>query len=453
MTEGRRVLFDTHATSGLGHVSCATCHVDARMDQLAWDLGNPAGAMDGFFGDCNDTHAQDVCEDFHPLKGPMATQTLIGIIGNEPFHWRGDRQNLGAFAHAAQTILSRPTDFSPSESTQLENYLASINPMPNPNRTVSNGLPASFGTGIPAAGLRDFHTGLAVANGSANCVLCHKRPDGSAGFLVNRGQIGEANDLKVAPIRSVYEKSGFDRSSMSNNRGFGMIHDGSVGTTLDFLDTQFFVFGTTGATGQTRMLNMQALLMCWDTGTHAGVGALVSIGPGATPAALARRDQLIAAAEGTGVDLIVRASMPDSETSFHYLSAAGGAATPAFASDRDNGFVWSTVQLDQVAAAGSVLTYILVPAGYGASMLDRDGDGFRDGDERDGCTDPADPRSNPAGTCRFDIAGEDGEVNGQDLAVLLNAWGSTDAVANVDCMGLVDGADLAMILNAWGTCF
>ena len=42
---GRKHLYDTHANSGLGQIACASCHVDARMDRLAWDLGNPAGDM------------------------------------------------------------------------------------------------------------------------------------------------------------------------------------------------------------------------------------------------------------------------------------------------------------------------------------------------------------------------------------------------------------------------
>ncbi|MFM2164297.1 MAG: hypothetical protein RL325_734 [Planctomycetota bacterium] len=450
---GRRVLFDTHLTSGLGHVSCATCHVDARMDQLAWDLGDPAGAMEPFFGSCNDTGGPDACEDFHPLKGPMTTQPLIGIAGNEPFHWRGDRANLGAFAHAAQTILSRPTDFTAQESADLEAYLAAIRPMPNPNRTVANGLPATLGLGDPSAALQDFHTGLAVANGTLNCVLCHRRPDGSAGFIVSRGITREAHDLKVAPIRSVYEKTGFDRGSLSNNRGFGLIHDGSVGTITDFLDTDLFVFNDGTASGAARMRDMEALILCWDTGTHAGVGTMASISPGAAPAAFARRDGLIAAAAQSGVDLIVRASMHNGETSFRYSAAASADGIPKFESDRDNGFTWSVTQLDQVAAAGATLAYILVPAGSGLGMLDRDGDGFRDGDERDLCTNPADPRSYPGGTCRYDIAGADGRIDGQDLAILLNAWGTADPAANVDCTGVVDGADLAEILNAWGDCF
>ncbi|MEE8155279.1 MAG: hypothetical protein V3T53_10045, partial [Phycisphaerales bacterium] len=46
--DGRPLLYSTHATSGLGQASCASCHIDGRMDQLAWDLGDPSGDMKSF---------------------------------------------------------------------------------------------------------------------------------------------------------------------------------------------------------------------------------------------------------------------------------------------------------------------------------------------------------------------------------------------------------------------
>ncbi|MFM2165455.1 MAG: Copper binding protein plastocyanin/azurin family [Planctomycetota bacterium] len=52
-------------------------------------------------------------------------------------------------------------------------------------------------------------------------------------------------------------------------------------------------------------------------------------------------------------------------------------------------------------------------------------------------------QANPA-----DING-DGSVNASDLALLLNAWGTSDAAADVDDNGLVDAADLAAVLGAW----
>ena len=42
--QGRGFLYDAKL-SGNGTVSCASCHVDAEMDLLAWDLGDPTGQM------------------------------------------------------------------------------------------------------------------------------------------------------------------------------------------------------------------------------------------------------------------------------------------------------------------------------------------------------------------------------------------------------------------------
>ena len=33
----------------------------------------------------------------HPMKGPLVTQTLRGMSGGAPFHWRGDRPTLQSF--------------------------------------------------------------------------------------------------------------------------------------------------------------------------------------------------------------------------------------------------------------------------------------------------------------------------------------------------------------------
>ena len=38
---GRRFLYDARFTSSNGEASCASCHVFADFDSLAWDLGNP----------------------------------------------------------------------------------------------------------------------------------------------------------------------------------------------------------------------------------------------------------------------------------------------------------------------------------------------------------------------------------------------------------------------------
>ena len=43
----------------------------------------------------------------------------------------------------------------------------------------------------------------------------------------------------------------------------------------------------------------------------------------------------------------------------------------------------------------------------------------------------------------------DGFVNGNDLAILLAAWGTNDPVADIDGDGVVAGGDLGMLLAAW----
>src|SRR5207249_317847 len=78
---GRPHLYNTHDTSGLGQAACASCHVDVRFDRLAWDLGAPTNDMqlisNGFnFGPT----PPSVTNNFHPMKGPMVTQTLQDII-------------------------------------------------------------------------------------------------------------------------------------------------------------------------------------------------------------------------------------------------------------------------------------------------------------------------------------------------------------------------------------
>jgi len=54
------------------------------------------------------------------------------------------------------------------------------------------------------------------------------------------------------------------------------------------------------------------------------------------------------------------------------------------------------------------------------------------------------------GTTLGDLNG-DGVVDGADLGILLNLWGSADPTADLNGDGVVDGADLGILLNAWTT--
>ena len=42
--DGRGFLYDSKL-SGNGTMACAACHIDAEMDLIAWDLGDPTGQL------------------------------------------------------------------------------------------------------------------------------------------------------------------------------------------------------------------------------------------------------------------------------------------------------------------------------------------------------------------------------------------------------------------------
>ncbi|MFM8783886.1 MAG: GC-type dockerin domain-anchored protein, partial [Phycisphaerales bacterium] len=53
--------------------------------------------------------------------------------------------------------------------------------------------------------------------------------------------------------------------------------------------------------------------------------------------------------------------------------------------------------------------------------------------------------------CRADL-NLDRAVDGNDLGILLGAWGTANPVADLDSNGAVNGDDLGILLGAWGPC-
>ena len=90
---GRPFLYDARRTSSNGEASCGSCHVFGDMDDLAWDLGDPDGDVTASF---NPTGPLGTRAPFHPMKGPMTTQSLRGLANHGPMHWRGDRTGATA---------------------------------------------------------------------------------------------------------------------------------------------------------------------------------------------------------------------------------------------------------------------------------------------------------------------------------------------------------------------
>ncbi len=86
--KGRRFLYDAKYSSSNGEASCASCHVFGDFDGLAWDLGDPEGSL---LTNPNKRGPAGGGLPYHPLKGPMTTQSIRGLANQGPLHWRGDR--------------------------------------------------------------------------------------------------------------------------------------------------------------------------------------------------------------------------------------------------------------------------------------------------------------------------------------------------------------------------
>ena len=439
--QGRPLLYDTHRTSGLGQAACASCHVDGRMDQISWDLGNPTGVMKPFNQVCN--LGLGGCEDWHPMKGPMATQTLVGMIGTEPFHWRGDREELPAFNGAFESLLGDDTVLTAGEMSAFLAFAATLTPPPNPVRQIDGSLPLVLPKGgSPLLGEFWFEE-VALDLAVLSCRDCHAAPAGTNGELVSGSILSEAQSMKVPQLRNMYEKTGFDSFSGSNNRGFGFTHDGSVDSLLSFLEFDGFLF-LPGDLGDLQRADVTAFLMCFAEDTHAAVGLQATM-PGPTmPGQRATTAELIGLAASGAVGLVAKGVVDGEARGFTRLGSG------LYQSDRADEIL-TLDELFALATPASPLTYTAVPVGSALRIgVDRDLDGFFDGDERDAGSDPANPNSTPDNVVLGDLNG-DLIVGIADLLQLLGAWGPCGGcIEDLDGDGMVGITDFQILLENWG---
>ena len=408
---GRRALYDTRRTSGLGIASCASCHVDGRTDRLAWDLGNPAEHLS--------TNAGFV---FHPMKGPMVTQTLQDIITptnfngiaqiQQPLHWRGDKKNIEEFNPTFTNLQSAEFALTTNEMADFKTMLASIFFPPNFLRTFSNTLPAS----VPLPG----HYGRALTNGGpgpalppgnaqmgftrfdrADCRICHDQNQGRSVIqneLFNLPREGAQGAFKSSQLRSMGEKLGFDGLSTNSRAGFGFQHDGRVDTL-----TRFMVDGFAGnVTNDQAIADFIAFMLCFSGSdlsvnpsnpsqdVPAAVGKQITFTSPAPPALL---NSMVALATRTNsrVQLVVRGKQNGRPRGWLLRRATGD-----FLSDRNGEIAPTLASVIAPAASTNPFTAMLVPEGSGLRIgVDRDGDNHYDAIELDGDSNLADASSVP----------------------------------------------------------
>ena len=401
VVNGRQFLYDAAFTSSNGEASCSSCHIFGDFDSLAWDLGDPSGTVAnnplpfriGPLG---------IPADFHPLKGPMTTQSLRGMANHGAMHWRGDR-NGGAgapfnedlafkqFNPAFVGLVGRTAELSTTDMQAFTDFILTVNYPPNPVRNLDNSLTTA------QQNASNFYFGP-ISDTLFNCNGCHTL-DRSQGFFGSDGFgtfENETQMFKVAHTRNVYQKVGmFGMPAVAgiaagNNgnlgpqvRGFGFLHDGSIDTVKRFLSST--VFNVTA----TQENELEQFMLAFDAEQFPIVGQQITLDNTNSATVGPRINLLIARANAGDCDLVVKGTIAGEQRG---AWLTGG----TFQTDRDGETVADAALRALANTAGQQLTYTCVPPGSGERIgIDRDEDGFFDGDELDAGTNPADPNSYP----------------------------------------------------------
>jgi len=420
VVDGRPFLYSALDTSGNGEASCSSCHIFGDMDSLSWNLGDP----DEHISSNTQPTATPLlapATSFHPMKGPMTTQTLRGMSTHGSMHWRGDRVD-GFFGtdpcnepgYAATNSTNAPCDedlafrnfivafeglvgmegtITNAEMQQFADFILEVQMPPNPVRQLDNSLTATEADGRNvwfscAPGTAECGTLNPLATDTVeDCDGCHNL-DPLNGFFGSGGEQtfeGQPQNLKVPHNRNMVHKVGMFGVAGDQVRGTGFLHDGSVDTMNNFLSAS--VFSLSGAERD----QLEAFMLAFPTDLAPIVGQQVTIGPGNFgDADVNDRIDLIDGRAGTsfeskilgGVsrecDVVVKTAQSGVEKGWVRLLSGlyqpddGGAAITEA----------SLRALSDPLGAALTLTYTAVPTGSGTRIgIDRDRDTLPNGVE------------------------------------------------------------------------
>jgi hypothetical protein len=252
---------------------------------------------------------------FHPMKGPMTTQTLRGLSTHGAMHWRGDR-GTGALGvdpctqpgYAEANSTNAPCDEDPAfrnfiaafgglvgkegtisngEMQQFADFMLQVQLPPNPVRALDNTLsdPTAPTPSQQRGANNWFSCGFEAIeclpldpNASdtvEDCDGCHSL-DPLNGFFGTGGEESfedEPQHMKVPHNRNMYQKIGMFGGGGDQVRGTGFLHDGSVDTMKIFLTAGVF-----GLTGQEQD-DLEAFLLTFPTDIAPIAGQQMTIGP------------------------------------------------------------------------------------------------------------------------------------------------------------------------------
>ena len=447
VVEGRILLYDAFNTSSNGEASCASCHIFGDMDHLAWDLGDPDADVTNnpisilFEHDAErnakayNLNGTNNVRDFHPMKGPMLTQSMRGMSNSGAMHWRGDRATgfFGdsgsderlSFKNFIVAFKGLQGDTTPETDTQRQadmekfaDFALALTYPPNPNRNLDNSLTASQARG---ADLFDGPRRLTGAppifdtpgqQEGATCQECH-RLSPQDGFFGTGGHStfeGLTQIVKVAHFRNLYTRIGMfgmpntwlvaDENVPGNSyqhmgdqvRGYGFNHDGIYDTIHRFTLGDIFNntnYDSTGFQNDQERRDMEQYLIAFDSDLAPIVGQQITLD--ATNGAMVgeRIDLLIARAEASFTSKILGGTVKECDLVVHSYEQGlpwgmlYDPSTEQFVADKTGELPLTDGELRAYVVQQDIAaTYMCVPPGSGQRIaLDRDQDGILNRDE------------------------------------------------------------------------
>lgn len=381
--DGRPFLYDAQLTSSNGTGSCGSCHIFGDLDQLAWDLGDPDGQV---VANPNDFLPASIpiigSPMFHPMKGPMTTQTFRGIADSGPMHWRGDRtgtnpvngESLEAaafkeFGPAFVGLVGRDTELAPADLQSFTDFALQIIPPPNPVRNLDNTL-----TATQAAGSNIYFN--ETTTGLGGCNVCHEMDESQNLFGTSHQSTFEgalvSQLFKIPHLRNMYQKVGMFGTAMNNPnetygggdqiKGFGYLADGSIDTMINFFSSPTFFFQGPDPIARRRVSEFSLVS---ETNMRPIVGQQITLTDSNAGVAGPRIDLLIARGLAGDCDLVAWSSAS---------AAAAGTAVSGRLLANGNfqlsvGVEWTDAQIrSNVATTGEPVTYTCVPPGNGVRI-------------------------------------------------------------------------------------
>jgi hypothetical protein len=403
---GRPFLYDARFSSSKGDSSCGSCHLFGDNDGLAWNLGNPDAAWSPNPLPYVSVQSANVAiRAFHPLKGPMVTQSLRGLEFQGPMHWRGDRTGtprvngeskekaaFKQFNAAFVSLLGNTAEPSDAQMDAFADFALQLRYPPNPIAPLDGSMTPAQANGF-AVFASTLTTGVLGRNGRPDqlvtCASCHELdPDGQrfgSKPLMSFEGVQNSQNAKIPQLRNLYQKAGMFGSSGPQGvslptgpqiAGFGFRSDGMADTLRTFLSDPIFhvpaesmddliTFMFAMPTGLAPMVGQQFTLTAQTADGQRRIDAMIERALAHTRAGGPATEQC---------ELIAKGVVAGRARGWLLLDSG------SFESDDPSeGPVSDAALRDLAVQSGNAVTYTCVPPGAGMRMaIDRDEDGVLD---------------------------------------------------------------------------